>query len=163
VRRHGLVGLTLGAVVVTLVLPIGAVDAAVNIVAVGGWSRLVNASDLIAGAGSDLVSVYESAANATLITITGGGNNTWRVDVRRTDSIWNGGFHLFVRRTGDGTGSKPVTGGLAYQEVTTTNVSLFSFEGNRSSIPIQYKLEGMSIAVPPLTYSTTVVFTVVQM
>ena len=132
-----------------------------GIEATGGWSRPIGADDLIAGAGTDLVSVYESLANATLIGIDAAGRKQdWRVDVRRSTSVWDSSLALYVRRTGAGTGSGSVTGGTAYQLVTDTDTPFFSGREDRQAIPVQYRLGGVSIQLTPNTYSATVVFSV---
>ncbi len=135
-----------------------------DITATGNWSETIDASDLSAGAGTDLTSTYESAASQTLITIsnTGGSSDTWRVDVRRADTTWHGDFTLSVQRTGSGTGGGPISGGTSYQAVGTSDASFFSGGGDKTDVPVQLKLDGMSVQVPINTYSTTVTFTVVD-
>ena len=137
---------------------------AIDITATGSWSRTIDASDLVSGAGSDLVGIYESAVNATVLTIlnTTGNTDNWRIDVRRSDSTWHGNFNLYIQRTSDGTGGGSISGGLSYIAIGTTDSQFFSGAGDRSSVNLQYKLTGMSVSIPPNTYSTTVVFTVVD-
>lgn len=124
--------------------------AAIEITATGGWSETIDADDLISGAGSDLKSSYESEAEATLLTISGcvDDNDTWEVRVSRIDYNWP--FTLWVK-----------TSGGKYQAITASNSLLFSGAGN-TSIPLQYKLEGMSVQISPATYSTTITYTVVD-
>ena len=138
---------------------------AIDLSATGGWTETVNESDLVSGAGSDLVDTYESATDATTMTIFNckNRNDEWRVDVRRIDGGgWHGNFTLFVKRTSDGQGQGEVSGGLSYIEITTTDSQFFLGAGDRDDINIQYKLTGMSIGVSPDNYSTTVIFTVVD-
>lgn len=140
-------------------------EAQMSIDATGGWSRTITADDLQARAGSDLVSTYESAADAGALTISGttGNDDAWRVDVRRTDTNWHGNFTLSVKRTGDGTGGGSISGGTAYQIIGTSDAEFFSGAGDRGGIPLQFRLQGMSIQVPPAdTYSTTITYTVVD-
>lgn len=137
---------------------------AIDISATGSWSDTIDASDLQAGAGSNLIDTYESVAGATALTIsntTGNGDN-WRVDVRRTDTTWHGNFHLYVKRTSDGTGGGSISGGLDYIEITTIDSQFFSGAGDRNSISLRYQLTGMSVSVPPNAYSTTVTYTIVD-
>lgn len=154
------------AIISGLVLILGVVTPAraIDITVSGDWSRTITASDLQAGAGSDLASTYESASNQASITISGTGGNTdaWRVDVRRTDGTWHANFTLSVQRTGDGSGAGSISGGTAYQAITTTDASFFSGAGDRSGITVQFKLQGMSVQVAPATYSTTITYTVVD-
>jgi len=134
----------------------------ISIDATGDWSETIDASDLQAGAGSDLKSTYESAAGTGLLTISGtsGNGDTWRVDVRRSDTTWHTNFTLSVKRTGDGTGGGSISSRAAYQAIGLSDAAFFSGAGDRSGIPLQFKLEGMSLQVPPATYSTTITYTV---
>lgn len=150
-----------------LLLLAGQVSEAAKIISIdvtGDWSVTIDASYLQAGAGSDLRSSYESAGDAALLTIVGTQNkhDVWQVDIRRTDTTWPSDLTLSVRRTGAGTGNGGISGGAAYQEIGTTDTEFFSGTGDRSGIPLQFKLEGMSLQVPPNTYSTTITYTVVD-
>lgn len=130
-----------------------------------GWAETIDAADLQAGAGSDLVGAYESATDAGSLTISGtaGNDDAWRVEVRRTDSTnWHSNFILSVKRTGGGSGGGSITGGDAYQAIGTSDATFFSGAGDLSDIPLQFKLEGLSLKVPPDTYSTTITYTVVD-
>ena len=138
---------------------------AIDISALGGWTETINAADLTSGAGSDLTPTYTSAANATATAITNCINNNdwWRVDVRRSDANWHVNFTLRVRRTSAGTGGGAISGGTTFLNVPTTDTQFFSGRGDRSNISSQYRLTGMSINVDPGTYSTTVIYTVVDL
>jgi len=147
----------------TLLLAVAVPGHAIDIAATGDWSLTITCADLQAGPGSDLVSTYESASDAVLLTITNTGGGAWRVYVRRTDTTWHGNFTLSVRRTGDGTGGGTISGGTAYQAIGETDAEFFSGTGDRSNIPVQFKLAGMSLQVPPATYATTITYAVVQL
>lgn len=130
----------------------------------GGWSETIDEFDLVSGAGSDLKPTYESAANATILSISGcaDNNDTWRVDVKRVDNAWHGDFTLYVRRTSEGAGGGSISGGDSYIEVKTVDGEFFYGAGDRSDINVQYKLSGMSVRVPPGIYSSTIIYTVVD-
>jgi len=136
----------------------------IDIAVSGTWTLTSGPSDLAAGAGSDLPPSSESSVDQAAITIsnTAGDADNWRVDARRSDTTWNGNLVLWVKRTADGVGGGSITGGTAYQEVSTTDASFFSGSGDRNGITLQLKLSGVSIQVPPNTYSTSVVYTVVD-
>ena len=142
----------------------GAALASISISVYGVWSETVNESDLAAGPGSNLVSTYESASNQTTIDVSGttGDSDTWRVDIKKTDTSWNSNLHLYVRRTSDGSGSGSISGGDAYQEVTDTFSELFSGSGDRTGICVQLKITGVSVGVPADAYSAAVYYTVVD-
>ena len=136
---------------------------AIDIVVTGDWLLTVDASDLQAGAGSDLIDTYESIADAVSISISGtaGASDNWRVDVKKVDTDWYGSFYLYVKRTSGGTGGS-VSGGAAYQEITDADESFFDGSDDVSGIGIQLKLSGVSVQIPPDTYTTTVYYTVVD-
>jgi hypothetical protein len=150
--------------VAVLLLPALTRVEAIDISATGGWIETIDASDLVSGAGSDLIDAYESASDATNIDIgnTANKNDNWRVDVRKVDGIWHGDFSLYARRTSNGNGQGSVSGGLSYIEIVTIESEFFSGAGNLSNIDVQYQLTGLSVTISPIIYSTTVVFTVVD-
>ena len=131
----------------------------------GGWSPSIGVGDLQAGAGSDLVSTYQSVANLVGISISGaaGVNDSWRIDVRRTDVMWGNRLTLFLQRTGTGIGSGSVTGGNTFQAITDTDATFLSGAGDLSNIPVQLQLQGVSLQVPPNAYLTTITYTVVDL
>jgi hypothetical protein len=139
-------------------------SSAIDIVVVGSWAVSIDSGDLRGGPGTDLIAVYESTPEEVTVTIsnTTGNEDNWRVDVRRTDTKWHEDFALYVKRTGSGTGGGSITGGTEYQEVTTSDSAFFAGSGDRTDIPLQLKLEGVSVHVPPDSYSTAVTYTVVD-
>ena len=138
-------------------------EGAISVTVTGSWSLTITSSDLISGAGSDLKSDYESAADAVSITISGttGALDTWGIDVRKVDTNWHSDLILYVKRTSNGIGGS-VSGGTSYQQVTGTNLSFFSGSDDVSWINVQLKLSGVSIRISPVTYTTTVYYTVVD-
>lgn len=136
---------------------------AVDITAVGSWSLSIDSADLVAGAGSDLKSDYESTVDAVSINIsaTTGASDSWRIDIKKVDTNWQGNLILYLKRTSNGTGGS-VSGGTAYQEVTDTSTSFFSGFDDVSGIKAQLKLSGTSIQIPMDTYTTTVYYTIVD-
>jgi hypothetical protein len=137
---------------------------AVDISALGDWSETIDASRLIGGAGGILPGTYESATDQSVIAIqnTFESSDSWRVDISRLDTNWPAGFILSGKRTSDGSGGGSITGGAGYQIIETTDAAFFSGAGDRSGIDIQLKLTGMTIQILPGTYSTTLVFTLVD-
>jgi hypothetical protein len=137
---------------------------ALTIVSSGDWSLPIGASDLVGGAGTDLPGSFESASDLISIDIAGttGAGDNWRVDVKKTDGTWNANLHLNTYRTGAGSGPGSVSGGTSYQEITGTDASFFSGDGDRSGITVRLKLSGVSVHVPPATYGATVTITVVD-
>lgn len=146
--------------IAVLILGVATLEAGtVDITASGGWSGVIGAADLIAGAGSN-IGDKDSAPNATFLMVSATGYS-WRVDVRRSDMSWNSNLILYARRTSDGTGSGIVFGGTSFVPVGTIAVSFFSGNGSRANMGVQYRLHS-SVSVPPGNYSTTIIYTVVQ-
>lgn len=163
-RKRGEAGVFETAIIFFVVCLLIQVDtaAAIQIAVTGDWSRDVTSDDLAGGPGTDLNDTYESDSDQALITISDTSGHTWRVDVRRVDTDWPGGLVLSVRRTGDGTGGGTIMDGTSYQAVGTLDGEFFSGSGDRSGIPIQSKVSGVSVELGRDTYSTTVIYTVVD-
>jgi hypothetical protein len=140
----------------------GASWATMSITVTGSWFETIDESDLTGGAGSDLVSTYESAADQIGVGIGGTGNREWRVDIRKLDSVWHPDLGLSVRRTSDGSGSGWIAGGTSYQEVGDVYQEFFRGRRNRSGIDVQLMLDGVSVQVPCGSYLTTVYYTVIE-
>lgn len=140
------------------------VQAKINITVNGNWFLLVDASDLQAGAGSDLFDAYKSAMEKVRIDITEttGPYDRWRVDVKRSDSNWHPDFILLVRRTTDGNGPGGIGGGTTAIKVTEAWKGFFGGRGDRINIRARLILAGVSVQIPPDTYNTTVLYTVVD-
>lgn len=127
----------------------------------GSWTKTVGAGDLIAGAGSDLRSQYESVSGTTSLDITNTAGGAWRIYARRASGTWDGALRLSMRRSSDGSGSGSIQGGSSYVELSNLDTEVFAGAGNRSGIALQLRLSGMSKSVSPDTYSAGIIFTVV--
>jgi hypothetical protein len=81
-----------------------------------------------------------------------------------TTSNWDSSLKLYVQRTGSGTGIAILSGGLTYIQLSSTPQPFFSgllnLLAHRDNIPIQYKIEGLSVTLPVKTYTTTVMYTI---
>jgi hypothetical protein len=143
---------------------LGVSSAAISISAIGTWSETVSDVDLAGGPGSDLVGTYESAADQVSIDISGatGDSDTWRVDLKKTDTTWHSNLHLYLKRTSGGTGSGSISGGQSYLEATDTYAELFSGSGDRAGISVQLRITGVAVGIPADAYSTTIYYTVVD-
>ncbi len=137
---------------------------AIDVYVTGGWNLTVDSSCLVGGAGSNLIDSFESNLDASMINITGtgGSGDVWRVRVRKSSVSQLHGVVLYAKRTGDGSGSGTVSGGTSYVAVETSDTDFFDGSGDRTAISVQYKVSGISINVPPGTYSTVITFTVVD-
>ena len=125
----------------------------------------------ITEAGNNYSSAITSVANQTTLTISVGLAllTSWKVFVRKQDATWNASLSVWVRKTGDGTGILvPVLGTISpngatsYVQLTATNQEIFSGFSNRFNVPMQYELRGLSVLIPTGSYSTSVIFTVID-
>ncbi|MCX8533652.1 hypothetical protein [Chryseobacterium luquanense] len=140
-----------------------------RILTVGGnnWTVAVPS---ITEAGTNYTGTYESVTNQILLSasvpllLSSG-----KVSVRyESNPTWNSNLILHARRTGDGTTVCvlcSITGGTAYQTVTTTDIELFRIVAvlalaSYSNIPIQLQLTGVSVTIPAATYNSRMVFTI---
>jgi len=137
--------------------------AGTSITVTGAWFETIDKNDLISGAGSDLKDTYTSVSGQVSIDISGttGPTDAWRVDVRKQDDNWNNNLHQYVRRTSDGSGGS-VGGGASYQSVTDIDTPFFSGSGDATDIKVQLRLTGVSIQIPPSSYSAVLYYTVVD-
>lgn len=133
---------------------------ALSITVTGSWNETINEADLTGGAGTDLTSTYESAADEVSIDVGDTGATSWKVEQSRVDSNWHANFTLSIKRTADGTGEGTINGGQVYTEVDTTDKNFYTGQKNRMNVKCQLKLEGVSIQIPPDTYTTTIYYTV---
>jgi spore coat protein U-like protein len=131
----------------------------VTIVVEGDWLVTVDASDLQSGAGSDLNSTYTSPSDQVEIDIYWAFQN-WRVSVRR-DSNLHPDLGLDVRRMTNGWSLLgTISGGTNWIEIDTNWKEFFTGWLWRFDVRAQLRLTGMSINVPPGTYTDTVYYQV---
>jgi hypothetical protein len=132
----------------------------------GSWSLSIDETDLQSGAGSDLIDTYESNTNQVYVSVTKSGglfsNWYWRVDITKSDGNWHSDFYLDVRRSSNGIGFGSINGLTSYQEILDSSPPYFTGNRNRYLIGMQYRLRGVSVQVPPDTYTTTVIYTVTE-
>ena len=125
----------------------------------------IDQSDVVGGAGGDVPATFESSDrtfDVTVWALIGSPPNDWHIDVSRADTTWHADLHLYVRRSGSGTGAT-LTGGTTYQEVTTTATLFFSGSGGScTGIPVRYQISGSyaALGIPAGTYRTTITYTV---
>jgi hypothetical protein len=146
----------------TLIL-ITIVEAVTSITMTGSWSLSIGQADLTGGAGSELTSPYTSATDEATLGVSGTLGNSWIISVMRIDTTWYEDFRLRVKRTNNGTsGSGSYSGGTTFLTLTTTDQTFMTGAGNRTGFTLQFRLAGVSTAIPAESYSTTIRYTIVQ-
>lgn len=120
-------------------------------------------SSAITAAGKNYEHVETTIASHTLLKVNAA--LVWSVTIQQSGtSNWDPALKIFVRRSGDGTGGAILTGNTNYIQLSTSAQSLvgglLGLGFSREDIPIQYKIEGLSVLLPVKTYTTTLLFTV---
>jgi hypothetical protein len=128
------------------------------------WSVTLSASDLSGGAGTNVPSILTSSSSVTQISLANTLSSVlYHVYAHVQAVTWPAGSTLWVRRTSDGTallGLSTISGGTNYIALSTVDQEIFVGLLDRSGIAMQYKIDGLSLAVAPATYSVNVVYTV---
>jgi hypothetical protein len=137
---------------------------AMDVALTGSWTVSLGASDLASGPGSPFTSTQASASSEIRIdvTLTAGNTDNWRLDVRKADTTWDPSIHVWVRRTGTGSGAGSVADGLSWVEVTSTDTEFYSGAGDRTGIPVQVRITGISLSVPPASYYANLTYSLVD-
>lgn len=126
----------------------------------GNWTETITRDDLVAGAGSDLRSSFESSVAQATLDVTQTGGSSWTLKVRFGGTQWPADVSLAVRRTSNGTGAGAISGGTGYLPVTSADQILFTGSGDRSNIQLQLQADGFSVTRhPPDFYTTTLIYT----
>lgn len=132
----------------------------------GGGAETFPAAS-ISEAGADLSSFIETSANFVEMWIRTRGANTisnrsYAITVSRQDINWHGSLDFYARRTGNGTGgnSSTISGGTNYLLLSTFDQVLFTGYQRRFDVPIQYRIEGISLTIPSGNYSTNIIYTI---
>ena len=117
----------------------------------------------ITKAGKNYEHIETSSASQTLLKVNA--LLAWSITAHLSaTSNWDSSLKLSVQRTGNGTGIAILTGGTTYIQLTSTPQAFFSgllnLTASRDNIPIQYKIEGLSVMLPVKTYTTTVTYTI---
>lgn len=131
--------------------------AAADINVTGHWSKIVNRTDLVDGAGTDIAPSIESSPAIATLDITGTGDGPWTVRVTMEDFGWPPGASVAIRRSGNDSG---ISGGASYIPIDTTSRVFFSGTGDRTGIQIQIKVDGVDIHTVPALYSLTITYSV---
>ncbi|SEJ05412.1 hypothetical protein SAMN05216327_105498 [Dyadobacter sp. SG02] len=126
------------------------------------WS-IPSLSSTITKAGKNYEHIETSSASQTLLKVNA--LIGWTLTAHlSTTSNWDSSLKLYVQRTGNGTGIAILSGGTTYMQLTTTPqvffTGLLNLLAHRDNIPIQYKIEGLSVMLPVKTYTATITYTI---
>jgi len=135
---------------------------AINLTITGSWYVSVDATHLQAGPGSDLDPTHASSVDQVRVDIQNT-NRSWVVYVRMTPTLWHPYLSLSLRRTTEGSGPGWISGGTSWLELDEVNQQLFDGYKQRRDVRVQCEVSGVSVNVPPETYTTTVVYTIMEL
>ena len=137
-------------------------DAIVGISVSGTWLESIDSSDLIIGSEVLIPSTTTSADNAVTLDVSTDTNAAWTVYVSAVDANWDPRLHLYLRRTGAGTGKGSVSGGETFLEISPLNQVFFSGRKAAFSIPVQFQINGISFQIPPSVFIKTITYTITE-
>lgn len=136
---------------------------AATISATGSWSNSLSSANLVAGAGTDLVSTLTSTSNVITVDVTNApvvGN--YRVYARVSSGV-PAGVTIAVKRTTDGDSLLPlalIAGGSSYITLSTTDTEIFYGALDRYNIALQLRATGVSVGITPATYTPNIILSV---
>ena len=115
-----------------------------------------------AGKDYDVTSVLSGVSHTTLKV---NALLYWEIAVHQSVSAnWHPSLKIYVQRTGVGTGGALLDGGGTPQLVTTSPTLFFKgllgLSFARDQVPVQYRIDGISVMLPVKTYTTTIQYTV---
>lgn len=126
------------------------------------WS-VSSLSSTVTKAGKNYEHVETSSASQTLFKVNAA--LAWSIYAHLSNtSNWDSSLKLYAQRTGNGTGIAILTGGTSYIQLTSSPQLFFSgllnLFAHRDNIPVQYKIEGLSVMLPVKTYTATITYTI---
>ena len=135
------------------------------------WNVRLSENDLRAG--EDFVSTLTSDEDQSKVTIeVGPANfyymffNSWSLSVERSGGKWDNDLELYIRRTGSGQSAgfffANISGGESFVRINRSSREFFRGNGYRYDVPIQLEIRGISLTIPTDTYSTDLIFTVLD-
>jgi hypothetical protein len=128
------------------------------------WAPTFNVANLSGSAGTDFASPLASAANQVNMNIGVRiipSHPNWVLTVRKSDISWSPSLTLQIRRTGDGTGTGTIDAGSLniWRTIAVVDTELCRGTNNRSNVPAQVQVLGLSVLLNAVTLTTTVIFT----
>ena len=132
----------------------------------GFWNLDVDYTDLSGEGGSDFNNEFLSTENMVTLSVDQKDSKNWELDVRKIDLNWHNELHLFVRRSSEGVGDPTksgITGGTLFLDILDSESLFMTGWGRRNSIGLQFKLTGLTASLPADPYTTTIVYTALDM
>lgn len=130
-----------------------------DLISMGDWVETITATNLVAGAGSDLQPRFESISGVTILTISNA-SGAWTLRARLSGTGGHGDVSVQVKRTSTGGGTGSIEGGTTYTDLSSLDSEIFNGTESRENISLQFKLTGISCQISPDTYLSSIIFTV---
>ncbi len=136
----------------------------------GKWHKKFSVSN-IKDAGSDYKEYYLSRKDQSKLSVSSENSEKqedlyaeFKIYVSKDDDEWHKNIIIQVRRTSNGRNRNfNIFSGTEFQTVTDNPTYFFNTIGKQKNVPIQYKIIGLSVLLPAKTYSTEIVFTVLDL
>lgn len=149
------------ALIIVYILLFGTNTMAQKIKIKGAWQVSSSTASFVAG--DDVSENLTSNADQLEISVSGNLNKTsWAVNVSKSDIVWNNNLEIWVKRTGNGSGSGQCFGGTVYQKVNNASFKFFDGQRVQNSIPVQLEIRGITVTIPATAYSTNLIFTLYE-
>ena len=132
----------------------------------GNWNMTLNAAN-IGKAGLDYKSSYVSKKQQATISISPIPNSWYnkqfmplKVYVEKEDYNWHPNIVLEIKVVSRKHGN---SSGTRFQEITNHPNFFFQTVGEKKNIPIQYRVSGLSVTLPVDSYTTEIIYTVLNL
>ena len=142
------------------------------IVQLNGGINFDNSQLSITEAGLDFPSSIVSEPTVTLSVLfndqSGGKTNPnqkWQIFINKSDLVWNSGLTVEAIRTGPGQvvdshGTTTIVDGDNYQQITNVPAYFFKGRSEIAYIPLQFRVNGLSVVLGASSFETSIVLTV---
>ena len=91
-------------------------------------------------------------------------NRKWRINIQKADLIWDPNLTLEIIRSGDGVrpwrGGINIHDGISYQTITNTPTYFFRGKNEVNTVPLDFKLSGVSVTMGATNFETNILLTV---
>ncbi|MCH8541557.1 MAG: hypothetical protein LAT58_12420 [Opitutales bacterium] len=129
----------------------------------GEWRPEINQSLLRGGAGKDLIPRLSSEPKQIRLSVEAHPEADWHILVYREDLSWDPSLQLDLRQTFQGPDrGRSIWGGQRFTEVHTERQEWLSGTGPIDDLPLQFRLRGISVQIPPENYQTAIIFLITQ-
>jgi len=130
---------------------------------ISGGRSFSNFSASIPEAGSDISSTYSTSSALINLSINSFGD--YRISVAQSNDNWNPNLAFYIRRTGNGTGTRGgnIVGGTGFLPLSSFSQTFFEGRFTRRNVPIQYQFRNLSVLLPAGENTSAVIYTITSL